>query len=265
MKLFIGGKCSNDTAFDLVDPSGFSEGEFEAHAIKALVCAFPDYRVIPFRADFSFDNQVKRSDLALVHQSLSHWFVVEVELVSHSLMGHVVPQVRCFRYGEPFGSCADLLCEAIPELDYNRAVSFLQFIPRSVLVVVNRHNAEWISCFRGLDAQMITVTVYRRKDGTIAHEIDGSLTVAKENLGFFRYSASDRSIRIPSTVVLELEGQVRIEDPYGAVGTWIASRSEDGLWLTKETGDPGFPHNEMLQVLRTSSGILKLSMTSFLK
>jgi hypothetical protein len=265
MKLFIGGKCSNDAAFDLVDPAGFSEGEFEAHAVKALVCAFPEYRCIPFRADFSFDGQIKRSDLALVHQSFSHSFIVEVELVSHSLMGHVVPQVRCFRYGEPFSSCADLLVEAIPGMEYSRAVSFLQFIPRSVLVVANRYSPEWNSCLRGLDAQMITVTVYQRKDGTIAREIDGSLTVAKENLGFFRYSASDRSIRIPSTVALELEGQVRIEDPYGAIGVWIASKSEDGVWLTKLAGDPGFPHNEMLQVLRTRSGILKLALTSILK
>lgn len=265
MKLFIDNKCSNDAAFDLVDPSGFSEGVFESHAVKALVCAFPEYRCIPFRADFSFDGQIKRSDLALVHQSFSHWFIVEVELVSHSLMGHVVPQVRCFRYGEPFSSCADLLVEAIPGMEYSRAVSFLQFIPRSVLVVVNRHSTEWASCLRGLDIQMITVTVYRRKDGLVAHEIDGSLTVAKENLGFFKYSASDRSIRIPPTVPLELEGELRVEDPYGAVGLWIASRSEDALWLTKLTGDPGFPHNEMLQLLRTSNGMLKLAMTSILK
>lgn len=265
MKLFIDSKCSSDAAFDLVDPSGFSEGEFEAHAVKALVCAFPDYRCIPFRADFSFEGQIKRSDLALVHRSYSHWFIVEVELVSHSLMGHVVPQIRCFRYGEPFSSCANLLVEALPGLDYSQAVSFLQFIPRSVLVVVNRQTGEWSSTLRGLDVQMITITVYRRKDGTIAHEIDGSLTVAKENLGFFRYSASDRSFRIPTSVPLRLEGEVRVEDPYGAVGVWIASKAEDGVWLTKLSGDPGFPHNEMLQVLRTSSGILKLALTSILK
>jgi len=74
----------------------------------------PHYRCIPFRADFSFDNQVKRSDLALVHQSLSHWFVVEIELVSHSLMGHVVPQVRCFRYGEPFSIVREPLVRGDP-------------------------------------------------------------------------------------------------------------------------------------------------------
>jgi hypothetical protein len=89
--------------------------------------------------------------------------------------------------------------------------------------------------------------------------------VAKENLGFFRYSASDRSIRIPATGLLDVEGEVRIEDPYGAVGLWIAARSEEWLWLTKLAGDPGFPDNEMLQILRTSSGMLKLGFTSILK
>jgi hypothetical protein len=122
-----------------------------------------------------------------------------------------------------------------------------------VLVIVNRYDPEWGACFRGLDTQMLTVTVYQRKDGIIAHEIDGSLTVAKENRGFFRYSASDRSIRIPATSPLDLDGQVRVEDPYGAVGIWIASRSEDGLWLTKQTGDPGFPHREPQTLLANTA------------
>ncbi len=261
MKIFIGGNCSSDAAFNLLDPSAFTEGEFEAHAVKALVCGFPDYRCIPFRADFSFENQIRRSDLALVHKSFSHWFVVEVELLSHSLMGHVVPQVRCFRYGDPMSSSAALLSEAIPEMDYARAVSFLQFIPRSVVVVANRSSVEWSACFRGLDVQMLTVSVYRRADGQIAHEIDGSLFVLKENLGFFRYSAIDRSLRLPLTFT-ETEGQIQIEDPFGVTGAWIVSRTEEAVWLTKEMGDPGLPHNEMLQVLRTSTGKLKLSLTS---
>ena len=117
--------------------------------MKALVCAFPDYRCTPFRADFSFENQIRRSDPALVHKSLSRWFIVEVELVSHSLMGHVMPQVCCFRYGDPLSSTAQILCDAIPEMDYACAISFLQFIPRSVVVVANRSNPGWSACFRG--------------------------------------------------------------------------------------------------------------------
>jgi hypothetical protein len=146
-------------------------------------------------------------------------------------------------------------------MDYARAVSFLQFIPRSVVIVANRSNAEWNACFKGLDIQMLTVSVYRRNDGQIAHEIDGSLFVVKENIGFFRYSAIDRSLRLPLNFT-EAEGRVQIEDPFGVNGSWIVSRTEEAVWLTKEMGDPGLPHNEMLQVLRTSTGRLKLSLTS---
>jgi len=263
MKLFVGGDCASRDVFNLLDPSAFSEAEFESHAVKALVCAYPEYYCIAFRADFSFENELRRSDLALVHRSLSHWFIVEVELLSHSLLGHVVPQVRCFRYGDPLSSCIELLCDAIPEINYSRAVSFIQYIPRSVVVVVNRHSSEWVSCFRGLDVQMITLLVYRRKDGQIAHEIDGSLLVVKENLGFFRYSAIDRSLRLPPSIS-DITDRVQIEDPFGVVGSWLVSRTEEATWLTKEAGDPGFPHNEMLQVLRTNAGTLKLSFTSIL-
>jgi hypothetical protein len=261
MKLFIGNSCASKDVFDLLDPSAFSEMDFEAHVVKALVCAYPDYHCLAFRADFSFENQIRRSDLALIHKSLSHWFVVEVELLSHSLMGHVVPQVRCFRYGDPLSSCAELLCDAIPQMGVSHAVSFLQFIPRSVVVVANRPNAEWESCFRGLDVQMLTLSVYRRADGQIAHELEGSLFVVKENLGFFRYSAINRSLRLPPTFS-GIENRIDIEDPFGAMGSWIVSRTEEALWLTKEMGDPGLPNNEMLQIVRTANGGLKLNLTS---
>ena len=111
-------------------------------------------------------------------------------------------------------------------MDDSRAVSFLQFIPRSVLVVVNRASIEWRSCFRGLDVQMLTLSVYRRNDGQIAHELDGGLLVVKENLGFFRYSAIARSIRLPLTLT-GIEDRVKIEDTFGVTGSWMVSRTED--------------------------------------
>ncbi len=110
---------------------------------------------------------------------------------------------------------------------------------------------------------MMTLSIYRRMDGQIAHEPDGSLLVVKENLGFFRYSAIDRSLRLPATLE-DVTDRIQIEDPFGVVGSWIVSRTEDAVWLTKETGDPGLPHNEMLQIVRTNNGGLKLSLTSLL-
>jgi hypothetical protein len=261
MKLFIGNDCSSDKIFILLDPTAFSEPEFEFHVIQALTCAYPEYHCIPFRASFSFENQIRKADLALVHNSFSHWFVVEVELVSHSLMGHVVPQVRCFRFGEPVSECAQILCDGIDQMNYSHALTFLQFIPRSIVVVANRRDAAWKSCLRGLDVQMITLSVFKRSDGQIAHEIDGELLVISENLGFFRYSAIDRSLRLPPTLS-DVAERVQIEDPFGGLGCWLVTRTEEAVWLTKESGDPGLPHNEMLQILRSNKGILKLSLTS---
>ena len=52
---------------------------------------------------------IKKPDLALVANDLSHWFVVEVELLSHSLDGHVLPQMRCLKYGEPQLGCVEII------------------------------------------------------------------------------------------------------------------------------------------------------------
>jgi hypothetical protein len=64
------------------------------------------------------------------------------------------------------------------------------------------------------------------------------------------------------TTVAEIQDRVQIEDPFGATGSWIVTRTEEAIWLTKEMGDPGLPHNEMLQIMRTANGGLKLSLTS---
>ncbi len=99
MKIFVSGACHPQNIFTLIDPTAFSEAQFEVHVLGALQCTYPDYYCIPFRGGFSFDGETHEADLALVHRSFSHWYVLEVELVSHSLHGHVVPQVRSFRYG----------------------------------------------------------------------------------------------------------------------------------------------------------------------
>lgn len=261
MKTFISGECTADKIFALIDPTSFSEAEFEGHVRAALTCVFPEYHCVSFRGGFSFDEDVFESDLALVHRSFSHWFVLEVELVSHSLQHHVLPQVRAFRFGRPLESCVSYLCRHIPGVDVMRAHSLLRYVPKNVAVIANRADSEWTATLRGCDVQLLTVSVFKRNDGLIAHETEGSLYVPHESLGFFSYSASNRSFRAPLGTGLS-EGEIQIEDPTGAVGVWIVRTSIDALWVTKQIGDPGIPNNSLLQILKTHTGRITMRLPS---
>ena len=259
MRTFVNGTCEPANIFAQVDPTSFSEAEFEVHVLKAFQCIFSDYHCIPFRGGFEFESVRHEADLALVHRNFSHWYVLEVELLSHSLHGHVVPQVRCFRYGAPLESCVDYLVRFIPDMTDARAEALVRFVPYTVAVIVNRFDLEWQSSLKVVETQLLTVSIFEKLDGSFALEAEGTLYIPRESLGFFVYSALDRSIRLSRKCGLA-EGEVQIEDPYGGVGLWTVRAASDTLWVTKNVGDPGLPDNSMLQVLRTQTGKITLRL-----
>jgi len=257
--LVVNGHREPGNVFALADPTEFAEVEFEAHVLGALALIYPEYHCLRFRGEFEFDGVVHQADLALVHATFSHWFVLEVELVSHSLYGHVVPQVRCLRYGTPLASCADRLTAGLPGLHREKAETLIRWVPRSVAVIANRKEPEWIAVLRGLDVQFVALSIFSGEGGGIAHESDGSLYVPKRSIGFFRYSASDRSIRVHRGCQLPI-GTIQIEDTRGCAGLWTVRAAGDDLWLTKDAGDPGIPDGELLQILSTHAGRIVLSV-----
>jgi len=257
VKVFISGACVSENIYTLIDPTVLSEAEFETHVVAALTCVYGEYFCIPFRGGFVFDGDLHLADLALIHRNLSHWFVIEVELVSHSLLSHVVPQVRCFEYGAPQTTCVDYLCRYVPGLTAQQAETFVKFVPRSVAVVANRAEATWSEILRAVNTQFMSVSVFTKQDGSLALETDGALYVPHVSLGFFYYNALNRSIRLDRGCGLA-EGVIQIQDPFGSVGLWTARASEDAIWITKNVGDPGLEDRTMLQMLRTQSGTLTL-------
>ena len=259
MRTFISGACTADKIYSLVDPSGFSEDHFEQHVMAALTCVYPEYHCVPFRGGFAFDENSFEADLALVHKSFSHWFVIEVELLSHSLQHHVLPQVRAFRFGRPLESCVTYLCRHIPNVDASRAYSLLRYVPKNVAVIANRQDAEWAATLRGCDVQFLSVSIFERADGTIAHETEGSLYVPHQSLGFFSYYSPARSFRMPLGAEFD-EGDIQIEDPFGVVGLWTVRYAKDAVWVTKQVGDPGIPNKSLLQVLRTHTGRITMRL-----
>src|SRR5712691_2053095 len=109
MKIILIGDCAPDRIYRMSDPYAPYENEFELAVAKILSCIYSTYHCVMFSGGFLYGDRLYRPDLALVSKDLSHWFVLEVELVSHSLERHVLPQALAFRYGDPQQDCVTLL------------------------------------------------------------------------------------------------------------------------------------------------------------
>ena len=261
MKKLMAGACHEDNIFNLVDPTQFMEGDFEAEVVKALSCLQPNYLCGVFAGAFVLEGERRVADLALIHKSLSHWFVVEIELAGHSLEQHVLPQVRCFRYGEPESSCVTSLVRGFKELNAEDAEKLLRYVPRYVAVVGNLPDPAWTTALSALDVQHLTVSVYRDRNGRSAHEVEGKLVARAESLGFARYSAIDNCLRIPKGCGLQT-GNIQIVDQFGNLASWTVRDEEGVLWIYKESGPALIQHESYVQIIRNFNGQISIRQSS---
>lgn len=257
MRRIIAGDCDAESVFDLVDPTRFLEVEFEAEVVRAFSCLEPDYWCGVFAGAFILEGERHCADLALIRKNLSHWFVVEVELAGHSLEGHVLPQVRCFRYGEPDQSCAASLLRSFSVISSDQARALLTYVPRHVVVVGNLPNQDWTTALLALDTQHLTLSVYKDLAGRTAHELEGRLIAKTESLGFARYSEVDRCLRLPVSCGLPV-GQVQLIDQFGNPTVWTSRASDGVLWISKQRGPALLQHGAYVQLLRTRDGQIVL-------
>lgn len=253
MKRLFAGECSKDNVYSLVDPSEFCESAFEAEVIRALSCLQPDYICGVFSGAFVLEGLRRVSDLALIHRSFSHWFVVEVELAGHSLEHHVLPQVRCFRYGMPEATCVTSLLRAFDFLSPEQASGLLEVVPRFVAVIANRADPMWLTQLSALDVQLLTVSIYRNEKGVTAREVEGTLTATEESLGFGRYSEIDRCLSIASSCGLK-PGQIQVIDQFGVPSSWTVREDLGKLWISRDCGPALLTHNSYVQVIRAFDG-----------
>jgi hypothetical protein len=257
MRRLFTGVCSPESIFEIRDPSAITESEFESWVVKGLICMFPNYHCVVFTGGFRHEGALHRPDLALVANDFSHWFIIEVELTSHSLTEHVLPQVRSFRYGEPDSGCARALAVSLG-IGESQARTLLECVPYGVAVILNRDNSEWEVALRAHDIQVLTVSSYASSSGTEAIEVNGRLEVVFESLGFGQYIASVRSIRFGVPIQRLPEGRVQMRDLLGNTAWWRVIRERGDTWISRESGTPEIPDQRTVQLIATGDGYLSL-------
>jgi hypothetical protein len=252
MTTILVGECDELNLFQIWDADAALETEFELIVAKALLCIYPNYHCFPFGGTFKLEDTVCRPDLALVAKDLSHWFVIEVELISHSLDGHVLPQIRTFRYGEPQRDCVSVLSKAL-SMERNQIETFVLSVPRTVAVIANKRHRDWEIALRSLEVQLLTVSAFNSSAGVRAVEVDGRLIAQQAHLGFGEYVATDRAIRFHRGVQLP-DGEIMVDDFSGAGSIWTVRRDGVSAWVTKNRGTPDIANGSWVQIVRIFSG-----------
>lgn len=137
------------------------EGEFENLFYYHASNIFPDYFCLDFKIKVHSQNGATVPDFALISKDYSNWIIGEVELVSHNLLEHVLPQIDKFLAGSyDDAGIASKLCKKYTSLDAQRTRRLLSEQAPDVFVIANEMREEWRHPLKYRNVKYISLEVY---------------------------------------------------------------------------------------------------------
>jgi hypothetical protein len=241
--------------FDKADATDCCEATFEATAVRVLGRLYSDCHVFSFK-ELLFDWRCGwRPDIAIVDRSFAYWFIVEVEIITHSLEKHVLPQVRGLRDGEfSLGASSELARRVGVNAD--QAATLLRYVPRYTAVVANGEDAKWATALESEDIQFLSISSYTRDRGPPAFVVGGVLRATQRCVGYGTVYATDRSIRTAAGSFWVRDSYV-VVDEYGK-SEWSCHVSGGGVWLSKTRGTLPFRNCSPVQILSLTDDVLHI-------
>lgn len=155
----------NDIWYDELGPGSLYEAEFERIVIQYLDNICPGFVPVPFKITVTAAHGAARADLALVQSNYLAWWVVEVELTSHSLKGHVLPQVETLADAAYGRREADYLASKSERLDRVKLRDMVLGEQPRVLVIANSRKEGWEEPLRRLGARLAFFQLFRSDRG----------------------------------------------------------------------------------------------------
>lgn len=185
-----------DEWFIEIDPEAFFESEFEAVILQNVHLLCPNAVLVPFKQTvFASEYESKRPDLALIDLEYRFWWVIEVELASHSLSTHVVPQTRVLLDGRYGAEHIEALLRQKPSLDRDRLEAMTRGEPPKVVVISNKYDVRWEQELSSLGVAYSVFNVFRSTlnndiflfDGRLPDEGGDLLTIISPAKGMPRF------------------------------------------------------------------------------
>ena len=153
------------------------ESEFTSIVKTQLAKFLPAFSIVDFSPFVIGDGGVRRKpDLALIDRNYAMWAVVEVELDSHPLEHHVLPQVQAFVTGRYGVSHANLIYEKDSGLNLGSLRNLIAYVPPEVLVVVNSRSVlenGWSVLESDHSAHLTFIESFRSQDDDVVFSLSG--------------------------------------------------------------------------------------------
>ena len=163
----------NNEWYDELGPGSLYEAEFERILVQYLGTICPGYVSVPFKLTVTATHGAARADLALVQSNYLAWWVVEVELATHSLSGHVLPQVRTLAEATYGRRVADYLATKADCLDRTKLRDMIRGEQPRVLVIANSRCEDWERPLKRYGARLAFFQLFRSQRGIYLVVTDG--------------------------------------------------------------------------------------------
>jgi hypothetical protein len=249
----------NGEWYDPIAPNSVFEPEYEELVLQHSAALFPDFECVPYTRLVNSPVGDSKADLALVDRDYRSWYVLEIELASHSLSGHVLPQMQRLSLARYGADDAAWIASRNSHLDANRMRYLMDSVSPGFMVIVNAPVPGWIEPLRWLGVSVAIVEPFRNRLDKHVLRVNGEQPdVAGETLttlarGVDWFSRHHR-IENPGAVVVPDSGELELlwaGTSFTARTKWIAGSLHAAL-------DPAGTIPDALVLKRRSDGRLEI-------
>ena len=180
-----------------------TEAEFEMQILRVVSRLMPGYMAASWKPLIrDLHGHGARPDLAMVSHDIESWYVVEVELASHSVSGHIAPQLETLGNGVYDSSILPSLCQAFPS---EETASLARLVNRDpgLLCIVDQYTERIRRTCRDTGFELVVLEPYFGGQGGWAVLVDRLPSELSNDIAPTTYSLS-RAYRLGDSIVMML-------------------------------------------------------------
>ena len=137
-----------------------TESQFEEQVLRVTSELMPSYKAASWKPLIrDWHGHGAKPDIAMVSNDLESWYVIEVELASHSISGHIAPQLETLRNGVYDNSLVPSLKRAFP---YEEVESLTRMVRREpgLLCIIDQYTDAIGRTCRGAGFELVVLEPY---------------------------------------------------------------------------------------------------------